>query len=118
PSWPVDKTHLKNVVRLVPNHYLEIESQRLVRYWPREQRVDGDIDELRPQITAQLQGLVAAAAQRFELAIGVSAGYDSRVVLAASRQVAHEVTYYTGQGGKRGAKHPDVAVPKALLAAL
>ena len=117
-SWPADATNVRGLSRLLPNHYLDLVSHQVLRYWPRAENVEGDLEELRPKIVARLQNLMAAAATRFPLAIGVSAGYDSRIILAASREVSHEVVYYTGQGGHRGASHPDIAIPREMLAEL
>jgi hypothetical protein len=59
-----------------------------------------------------------SAATRFDLFVSVTAGLDSRLVLAASRDVADRVTYETVRQLSMPDDHPDITVPAALLSRL
>ncbi|HZJ09373.1 MAG TPA: hypothetical protein VFD39_06750 [Trueperaceae bacterium] len=117
-SWPLDSSPYSGVRRLLPNHFLDLNTFDAVRYWPRAPYVEGDVESLLPKVAEGLKQLVTAGASRFELSMGISAGLDSRVMLAASREVAQKIVYYTAQSPERGASHPDVAIPTTMLADL
>src|SRR6185436_9496053 len=40
-------------------------------------------------------GLIKSAAHRFELALAITAGWDSRLILAASREISHQLYFFT-----------------------
>lgn len=113
--WPVDSTPYAEVRRLLANHVLDLRSGAVRRYWPREPLVERSVQDVVGPIGRRLSGLMAAAAHRFELSMGVSAGLDSRLMLAASRGVLDRMVFYTGQSRRRNARHPDVAIPKRML---
>jgi hypothetical protein len=59
--------------------------------------------------------MLVSAANRFELALAITAGWDSRLILAASKDIAHRISYMTvRQLGMRD-DHPDISVPARLL---
>jgi hypothetical protein len=69
-------------------------------------------------IAETLTGMMQSAASRFELAVAMSAGWDSRLMLAACRPVAKDLSYYTGKRPDMAWSHMDVHVPIRLLAKL
>ncbi len=117
-AWVLDSTPYAHVRRLLPNHYLELGSAAVHRYWPRGPLASRTVDEVKGPAAKRLAALMTAAANRFDLAVGVSAGLDSRLMLAASRSVKDQVVYYTGQDEHRTARHPDVSIPRRMLAKL
>ena len=112
--WPGDKTPFAEIKALLPNHYLDFEQAKAVRYWP-----DAGITELTSQdaiekISARLQGIMSAAAKRYAVALALSGGLDSRVLLAASKEVRDEICIYNGKRPEMTLHHPDVAIPRRL----
>jgi hypothetical protein len=59
-----------------------------------------------------------AAYQRFELVHGITAGYDSRTVLAAARKHRDRIRTVTVRQGRMPDDHRDIAVPARLLGKL
>lgn len=112
--WPGTSSHYSGVARLLPNHYVDLETGRAHRFWPRSELRSCRVDEALGRICAQLTGMMQAAAQRFELAIALSAGWDSRLLLAASRPVADQVRYYTVKRPDMDRRHMDVDIPVRL----
>lgn len=77
--------------RLLPNHYLDLESFTAHRYWPRDDFAFGMDFEEAAQICAQdIRGFVEAAAQQYRLGLSLTAGYDSRIVLSGGARVPPE----------------------------
>lgn len=116
-SWPAVATLYPDVSRLLPNHYLDLRAGTVRRYWPTAPLTPRSIDAVKADIARRLTGMMQAAANRFDLSMGVSAGLDSRLMFAASRSVKDRIVYYTGQNAERGKNHPDVRIPRAMLAA-
>jgi hypothetical protein len=112
--WPGTSSHYGETARLLPNHYLDLQTGRAHRFWPRDERRICRTDTAVEGISLQLAGMLQAAAHRFDLAIALSAGWDSRLLLAASRQVAGQVRYYTAKRPDMDWRHMDVDIPLRL----
>lgn len=116
--WPGDTTPYREVRHLLPNHCLDLESGRAERYWPKRPLPRLGVEEGAERVAATLRGLLLAAAERFELAIPVTAGLDSRLVLAASRDIRHRAVYFTVRQGRMADDSADLSIPPRLLARL
>jgi len=93
--WPADRTPYKEITHLLPNHFLDLQRGVARRFWP-----DRSLPELSPvqavlKVSDQLRGLMKAAAQRFDLTLSLSSGWDSRVVLASSRDISKRIQCFT-----------------------
>lgn len=113
---PSGMTLFTGVGHLVPNHYLRASSAEQVRFWPVR-----PIGRLTPaesvaRAALLLRALVQAAAARFPLALPISAGFDSRVVLAASQPLAAALYPYTLIYRDLNAQSADVRIPAQMLA--
>ncbi len=108
----------ENVHHLVPNHYLRFSSLEQVRYWPTRPIRARGIDDALTEATDLLRGLVTAASNRFSLAMTMTAGWDSRVLLSASRSIADKLFFYTLWYRDMQPNSPDIRVPHQLLRSL
>ncbi len=116
--WPGDRCVVSGVRQLLPNHYLALPAREPHRFWPARRLEERPLDEVVEEAGRILRGLVEGGASRFSLALPVTAGLDSRVLLAASRDVRSQVFYYTFLVGSMDETSPDLVVPKRLLARL
>ncbi len=117
-AWPHDTSLYQEVRRLLPNHFLDLRTGLVHRYWPTAPLPQRSVADAKGDIARRLAGMMEAAANRFDLSMGVSAGLDSRLMLAASRSVKDRMVYYTGQNHERGPRHPDVRIPCRMLETL
>jgi hypothetical protein len=117
--YPGDSTAFKEIIHLLPNHYLDINTGEVVRYWPTNKLDTISPEECVEESSRILKGLIEAAYHRFDLALGISAGLDSRILLAASKNFSKDIFYYSQQSPPRFIEsHPDLVVPAKLLAKL
>jgi hypothetical protein len=72
------------------------------------------ISDVRDRVGGRLAGILQAADNRFDLALGLSGGWDSRVLLAAARPIADRLSIYNGRGANMPATHHDVVIPRRL----
>lgn len=101
---------------LLPNHYLDLSSGMSHRYWPLEHLEPLEMEDCVERCSRILEGLMTSASLRFRLAISLTAGRDSRLVLASARRIAQQVSFVTLR--KPGQPPYDVEVPSRLLRTL
>lgn len=109
-----DRSPYRNVKYLVANHCLDLRTGVAQRYWPSpscigQLSVADSIQRVRPL----LENSIAAAANRYSLKMGITAGCDSRKSLAAARNVTDKICFFTH--APMLGKEADVAVPAKLL---
>jgi hypothetical protein len=113
--WPGSASTFLGLRHLLPNHWLDLRTGEARRYWPAGPLPRLDPDSALARLGLLLSGQVQAAARRFDLALSLTAGFDSRVVLAAARPLAGRVRIVSVRQGRQPDRHPDVLVPARLL---
>ena len=103
------------ISHLIPNHYLDVNLKKQFRFWPSSELPQIKLKEGVEKAAALIEGLVLAASQRFHLAIAVTAGIDSRVVMAATRKLDNKTKYYTLKYYKLNEHSYDLRIPKKVL---
>jgi hypothetical protein len=116
--WPGDSTPYKEIKHLLPNHYLDLADGRSRRYWPVGPLPRMELDEAAERTASILSGLMTSASNRFDLSLSITAGMDSRLVLAACREIKDKISYMTVRQIGMPDDHPDVVVPSQLLSNL
>ena len=101
------------VRRLLPNHYLDLAGGTSHRYWPTQRLPRVAFADAVESSAEMVRALMESAVRRFPLGISITAGRDSRLVLAAARRIAHEASYVTV--AKPTQPSWDVDVPARLL---
>lgn len=115
--FPFNKTVYKNIFCLLANHFLDLKSGKPVRFWPsKTEFAPMEMEKTIPLIARLLAGSLKAAARRFNLKIGLSAGLDSRIILAASKKITGHVTFFTHTPTNQNLV--DMEVPKRLASRL
>jgi hypothetical protein len=115
---PSGTTLFEGVGHLVPNHYLRMEEGEQVRYWPTMPLPSHPMRESVPRAATLLRKLVAAGAARFPLALPITAGWDSRLLLgAATRPLADQLFAYTLVYRALNDASPDVRIPREMFRA-
>lgn len=113
--WPVDATAFREIRKLLPNHYLNLRDGIAIRFWPHEPLMPRSVNQCVEEVAPLIKGMLAAAANRYELAVAVTAGIDSRVVLAACRDIKERLRFVTVKQWHARQDHPDLQVATALL---
>jgi hypothetical protein len=113
--WPADTSPYRQVKHLLPNHFLDLRTGDCRRFWPNQPLPRMTTAAAVQHAAAILKGVLASAANRFDLAQLISAGWDSRLLLAASKDVSQRVQYFTYA---RYAGSADVTLTPRLLSRL
>lgn len=107
------ETNKKKVKHLKANHLLNLNTKAETRFFPFKNPVQKGLNEAAEEAAAMLKGFIRAASTRYKLAIPVTAGYDSRVLLGASLE--EDCRYFVFKHRTLHDHHPDIVVPNQLL---
>ena len=113
--WPGDGTVYDGIKHLLPNHYLDIHELKSYRYWPNTHLERLQINDAVEKCASYLQGALKAAAYRQPLMIAVTAGFDSRALLSASKEICKSVYYFINKIERLDDHSNDIRIPKELF---
>ncbi|QQR67720.1 MAG: hypothetical protein IPI25_05845 [Candidatus Brocadia sp.] len=116
--FPCESSPYKEIKHLLPNHYLNLKTGLCKRYWPNKPSQNLSLEECLEKSSNILKALMKSASNRFDLAIGLTAGLDSRLVLAASKEIRNELSYISVKQIDKPDNYPDITIPSTLLSKL
>lgn len=106
------------VNHLVPNHALCVSTMKQKRYWPKKAICEESLDVVTAKAADLLSKLMIAGNKRFKLALPLTAGWDSRMLLSASKSISSQMYFYTLQYRNLNANASDIKLPNQLLSLL
>jgi hypothetical protein len=112
--YPGNSTIYNNIHHLTPNHFIDLVRHTIVRYWPSDFLKRYSFKDAIEKSAFYLQHLMVAANNRFNLALGLSGGYDSRIVLAASKKIKENTLYFTHTINGKSPNIKDIRIPSEL----
>ncbi|MEZ4796333.1 MAG: hypothetical protein R2785_04090 [Flavobacteriaceae bacterium] len=111
--WLLGKTDWDNrFMKLLPNHYLNIdkaEDEHIPVFVTKTQ----DKKELENEVLSILKNSIEAYSNRYDLKLGLTSGYDSRLLLASSLPIKEKIKYFTFNRNDTYVKR-DVSIAKQL----
>lgn len=114
-SWYPSGTSLyEGVTSLAPNHYLTTKTLEQIRYWPTENHQINDFETSLEKFATLLQKTLIAGSKKYNLALGVTGGFDSRIILSATKPVKEKILYYTLQYRHLNKDNSDIWIPLSL----
>lgn len=113
-AWVGNSTRYTNCFHLMPNHYLDLKKSSQVRFFPNDVIITEKTSMIVESAATILQGAIEAVARKQNVLQALTAGWDSRVLLAASRHFSQNIEYFVDRKGVLSETHPDVWVPKRL----
>jgi len=94
--YPFGLTPRYSVERLIPNHYLDLSSWKAVRHWPSgEIETEEDTEKAVLEITQKLKANILGVCEHYPLHMSLTAGQDSRMLLACAREILEQVVFFT-----------------------
>lgn len=105
-AWiPGFLTAHKDLSRLLPNFYLDLQNWEVKRFWPKKDNIHIEIpmEDAAQSAASDIRAYVNATAVQFpKIAPTLTAGFDTRIILAACRDVREQCEFFTtgssGQG--------------------
>jgi len=108
----------KEIKRLLPNYYLDFRIGSSHRYWPDRYLGNISLEECVSRSSDILRGLIKSAFNRFELALSITAGRDTRLLLAVCREISDSLYIFTNIYWQLDEKSADIMIPSLLLSRL
>ena len=112
--WVGDETAFAHVRHLLPNHILDLDTRRPIRFWPKAPITRVGLDDAVRETCQRLQNTLKAITRRHSCMMAVTAGTDSRTLLAASRDITREIYFFVNDH-HLGSGSPDIRVPRRML---
>lgn len=113
-SWIGDDTIYSDIYHLPPNHYLDINDNTVIRYWPNEKIQELPFGEVVESSAKILSELLKAAKNRYDTAQIITGGWDTRVLLAASKSFSEKQSYFIHKLPDMDDSHEDILIPKEI----
>jgi hypothetical protein len=102
--------------QVLPNHYFDLSQNKSIRFWPFEKHLDELTFQESAVFCARLiKGYVESIALRYKVMLPVTAGKDSRTLLAATKNIREDVLYYTNHHRHFKRNYNDIKIPSRLF---
>lgn len=95
-----ERTQIKGVRHLIPNHYLDIQTMEIHRFWPLAKEPKLSIDSAIDLMSKILTGTYKAVAGQYIIHQGLTSGWDTRMLLAASKDFLNDIHFFFLRGHK------------------
>jgi len=95
--YPFGLTSKKSVERLVINHYLDLVSWTSHRHWPTGETETNanDYEAIVQEIAQTIRHNIEGVAKKYPLYLALTAGKDTRLLLACSKDFLDKIIFYT-----------------------
>ena len=113
-----DTTRYDEIQQLLPNHYLNVNEFKIVRYWPNKKINYQSLSSVAEICAKMIKGYVKSIATRYEIMLPLTAGKDSRTLLAATYDFKDDVYYYVNRYHGLNEDNNDIFIPRKLLTML
>lgn len=109
-------TCFDEITQVLPNHYLDLNQNRSIRFWPFEDTSNQmTLQETAFLCAKMIKGFMESIASRYKVMLPVTAGKDSRTLLAATSTFRENVFYYINKPKNFKNSHKDIVVPSRLF---
>ncbi|RMZ61850.1 hypothetical protein D9U34_22125, partial [Vibrio anguillarum] len=113
-AWIGHETIFNEIEKVLPNHALSIRDMKVVRYWPQVEFKYHDINQVVTEVAEELKAILKAFSEVSPLSIAVTAGNDSRVMAAATKEIKHRCYYFIDKLKNLNDDHPDIVIGKRI----
>lgn len=102
--YPLGLTPRYGVERILPNHYLDLADWKTIRHWPTQPlEPTAPVEEAVTGIATLIKRNLGALISATPACLPLTAGWDSRMLLACAREWARLLECYTVEIGDEGA---------------
>lgn len=110
-----DITNFVGLKHLKPNHFVDMQSGESIRFFPDQKLSKISLSIASEKAAVMIRGYIRSAAERYPLLVPVSAGWDSRVLLSATKEIADRCTYFVYKHPYMSDSNQDVVIPQQLF---
>ncbi|MDR3583744.1 MAG: hypothetical protein P4L59_00260 [Desulfosporosinus sp.] len=114
--WFGDECLDDRLMKVLPNHYINMVKREVLRTPLKIRHFDCEDDVIK-YASDILQGTMVALNNRYKIVQAITAGWDTRIILAASKPVSDSIEYFTFTTAL-AEKHSDYIIPRKLANSL
>jgi hypothetical protein len=104
---------------LLPNRYIDVNRKEVIHFWPYRKLNTISLNEGVDCVTSILKGYLLNIHHRNKLMMAVTSGNDSRLLLAASRNICEDILYYVYHLPRmKSQDHPDLRIHRRIMKGL
>jgi hypothetical protein len=94
--YPFGLTPRQGVERIPPNFFLDLSSWVTTRHWPADGlEADDNVETSIARVTEITKRQIAAVARNYDVYMSITAGRDSRLLLACAREMVDKISLFT-----------------------
>ena len=109
------ETYFEGISHLIGNHYLDINQKKQVRFYPNKKIAKTSVEESGELVRSILTGYLKSIANRGPVALPVTAGIDSRVILTCALDAKiSNLEFFTIKFSWMDDTHNDLVIPKQI----
>jgi hypothetical protein len=108
-------TAYDDIFQLLPNHYIDISTFQIARYWIKKPDENLTLNQTIQICATMLKGYINAISHRYNIMLPVTAGKDSRTLLAATKDICDKVYFYINKEYCLNEKSNDIYIPTQLF---
>lgn len=108
-------TLFDEIFHLLPNFYFDLNLKKQIRYFPSEKIEHLSFEETAKKIAEVIKGYLENISCRYDIMLPVTAGKDSRMLLAATKEIKDKVYYYINRTPKMNSSNNDILIPSKLF---
>lgn len=109
-----DLTQFQHIKQVLPNHSISLQSGTFDRYFPRKSKMEISVSDALNNVHTYFTNVLNTANRKYDLKCSMTAGWDSRMVLAMTKGLHQHIDYYTFWLPSFNEKHEDVKIPKGI----
>ena len=113
-----NETKFAKLFQLTANQHLNIGDLESRRNFPRRKRIEISEQEACGKLMPIFNNLILNINKRYNIYTSVTAGFDSRVSMAATKKYSKEITYYTFKFPNKAEDYIDYRIPKQITSKL
>jgi hypothetical protein len=103
------------IFQLLPNHSLDIRSFQVSRYWPSKTVQFLPTEQVVKKCSEMIRGYMESIVNRYKVMLPVTAGKDSRMLLAGSFNCREKIFFYLNKEAGIDNRNPDLNMPTRLF---
>ena len=92
---PGDLSPYDNIKLLLSNHYLNINTLKTKRFWPRANFAYQNIDDVSYYIAHNIENQISHLSDKYNLIQSITSGNDSRISLSATRKIKNRIIFFS-----------------------
>ena len=111
-------TRYKNIYQLVSNHYLSVNNLKSERIFPRNKREELSMMDVSEKLIPIFKNILNQIEERHTIYTSITAGYDSRLLMSATKKLSEKIKYYTFKLPNKAENLIDYILPNKICSDL